>query len=119
MSRLTLFRRQLSYVSKTEKMADSDRELVERARAGEVPAVEALVRRHLRTACAVALAVLGSRSDADDLAQESFVLALQRLDSCREPERFRAWLCQIVRNRALNALASRRRASDEAGEQLV
>ena len=98
-------------------MSESDAQLVARAKAGELPAVEALVRRHLRTACAVALAVLGNRSDADDLAQESLLVALERLESCREPEKFKGWLSQIVRNRALNArgAAAAKRRVDEAG----
>jgi RNA polymerase sigma-70 factor, ECF subfamily len=83
-------------------------ELVVRARRGDPSAFDGLVRRHLRAAYAVALAVLGRPADADDIAQEAFVVALERLDDCREPSRFSGWLVQIVRNRALNALAKRK-----------
>jgi RNA polymerase sigma-70 factor (ECF subfamily) len=78
-------------------------ELVLRVRAGDRGAGEALVRRHLRTAYAVALAVLRSPAEAEDVAQESLVQAFERLDDCREPERFAGWLVRIVRNRALDA----------------
>lgn len=81
---------------------ESDRELVERARAGEADAFEALVRRHLRGAYAVALARTGESADAEDVTQDAFILALERLDECRDPTRFSAWLHQIVRNRASN-----------------
>ena len=90
-------------------------ELVTRARKGETAAFEQLVRRHLRAAYAVALAVLGRPADADDVAQDSFVAALERLDDCREPARFSGWLLAIVRNRALNALDKRNRR-DPSGE---
>jgi RNA polymerase sigma-70 factor (ECF subfamily) len=83
-------------------------ELVARARRGDPAAFDALVRRHLRAAYAVALAVLGRPADADDVAQEAFVAALERLDDCREPARFSGWLIRIVRNRALNALEKRK-----------
>ena len=83
-------------------------ELVARARRGEPSAFDQLVRRHLRAAFAVALAVLGRPADAEDVAQEAFVAALERLDDCREPARFSGWLLQIVRNRALHALAKRK-----------
>ena len=83
-------------------------ELVARARRGESSAFDQLVRRHLRAAFAVALAVLGRPADAEDVAQEAFVAALERLDDCREPARFSGWLLQIVRNRALHALAKRK-----------
>lgn len=77
--------------------------LVERALRGEARAAEELVRRHLRAAVAVALAVVGDPSDAEDVAHDAFVLAFEQLETCREPERFAGWLMQIVRHRALNA----------------
>jgi len=90
-------------------------ELVMRARRGDGAAYGELVRRHMRAAYAVALAVLGRPADADDIAQDAFVTALERLRDCREPARFSGWLLQIVRNRALNALEKRklREPSDE------
>lgn len=66
------------------------------------------MRRHLRAAYAVALSVLGRPADADDIAQDAFVIAFERLDDCRDPARFSGWLLQIVRNRALHALDKRK-----------
>jgi RNA polymerase sigma-70 factor (ECF subfamily) len=83
---------------------DEDTALVALARRGNAAAVEALVRRYLRPAYAVALAVVRNSEDAEDLAQESLIAALQRLDQCRRPERFSRWLFQAVRHRALNHL---------------
>lgn len=67
------------------------------------------MRRHLRAAVAVALAVTGDAAEAEDVAQDAFVMAFERLESCREPERFAGWLMQIVRHRALNTQLRRRR----------
>jgi RNA polymerase sigma-70 factor, ECF subfamily len=92
----------------TDVPGPSVAELVRRARTGEANAFDQLVRRHLRAAYVVALAVLGRPADADDIAQEAFVTALERLDDCRDPARFSGWLIQIVRNRALNALDKRK-----------
>ena len=96
-------------------------ELVRRARRGEMSAFDQLVRRHLRAAYVVALAVLGRPADADDIAQEAFVAALERLDQCREPARFSGWLIHIVRNRALHALDKRklRDSTDELTDVAV
>ncbi len=69
--------------------------------------MEVLARRHLRAAYVVALAVLGRPADAEDVAQEAFVVALERLESC-DPDRFSGWLVKIVRTRALNAVDKRR-----------
>jgi RNA polymerase sigma-70 factor (ECF subfamily) len=77
------------------------RELVQRARAGDAPAFEELVRSHYRAAYATARALTGNTMDAEDVVQDSFIRALERLDDC-EPERFAGWLLAIVRNRAHN-----------------
>ncbi len=87
-------------------VAETDSRLVARARAGDAGAFEALVRRHLRAANAVALGVLGNPADAEDVCQDAFLAALERLEDCRDPERFAGWLLRIVRNRALNARES-------------
>ena len=90
-------------------------ELVGRSLRGHAGATGELIRRHLRAAVAVALAIVGDSFEAEDVAHDAFVLAFERLDTCREPERFAGWLMQIVRHRALNsALQGRtRRASAE------
>lgn len=86
----------------------TDALLVEKARRGDAAAFESLVRKHYRAAYAVALGVLGSAMDAEDACQDAFIRALERLDEIRRPERFAAWLLQIVRNRARNVYSYRR-----------
>jgi RNA polymerase sigma-70 factor (ECF subfamily) len=86
----------------------SDGVLVSRARRGDPGAFDTLVRRHYRAAYAVALAILGRRADAEDICQDAWVRALERLEDCRQPDRFIYWLLQIVRNRARNYLDYRR-----------
>jgi RNA polymerase sigma-70 factor (ECF subfamily) len=83
-------------------------DLVYRARRGEADAFTGLVRAYLRPAYTIALSVVARPADAEDIAQEAFLKAFQSLHTCREPERFAAWLFQIVRNRARNLLDSRR-----------
>jgi RNA polymerase sigma-70 factor (ECF subfamily) len=83
-------------------MEESDASLVGRARLGDAEAFGSLVRRHLQAAYAVALARLGEPADAEDVCQDAFIQALERLDDCRQPDRFLAWLIAIVRNRALD-----------------
>src|SRR5687767_4641423 len=101
-------------------MAGDTGRLVRLARAGDASAFEQLVRRHLNAAYAVALAVTGDADDAEDVAQDSFVVALQRLDDCADPDRFSAWLLKIVRNRALNLRRSKtRRAAVGLSEVVV
>lgn len=63
-----------------------------------------LVRRYQRPAYAVALSVVGKHEDAEDAAQEAFVVALERLEECRNPEKFGGWFLTIVRNRSKNLI---------------
>lgn len=58
----------------------------------------------MRSAYLVALSVIRRHEDAEDAAQEAFLVALQRLEECRDPERFGGWLMTIVRNRSRNLL---------------
>lgn len=83
-------------------MTESDASLVARARLGNAAAVEALLRRHFRASYLVALGRMGNREDAEDVCQDAFVQCLERLEDCREPDKFGAWLIRIVRNTAHN-----------------
>src|SRR5215218_7809484 len=85
-----------------------DADLVERTRRGDGSAFGVLVRRHYRAAFAVALALAGERADAEDVCQDSFLRALERIEECREPDRFAAWLLTIVRSRTYNLIDRRR-----------
>lgn len=88
------------YMSKLGELDDGD--LVRRARRGETEAYGALVERYMRAAYSVALSVTRRHEDAEDAAQESLMVALDRLDECRSPDRFAGWLMTIVRNRSRN-----------------
>ena len=85
-----------------ETESQSDESLVRRAQAGDDRAFGLLVGRYMRAAYAVSLSVTGRHEIAEDAAQEAFMVAIQRLDDCRTPERFAGWLMTIVRNRARN-----------------
>jgi RNA polymerase sigma factor (sigma-70 family) len=87
--------------------AEADADLVRRARDGAADAVDELLRRHLSAAYLVALGVVRNTADAEDVAQEAFIACLDRLEECRRPDRFVAWLLQAVRNRARNCVRSR------------
>jgi RNA polymerase sigma-70 factor (ECF subfamily) len=80
----------------------TDARLIAEAAGGDRSSFEILVRRHYRAAYAVALARSGNRADAEDLVHDAFVRAAERLESCRQRDKFAAWLCAIVRNLAHN-----------------
>src|SRR5262245_14658887 len=87
----------------------SDGELVDLARAGEREALAELFERHRVGLYAAALAMLRDREKAMDAVQETFVVALARLDGLREPSAVGGWLHTVVRNCALMQLRLDRR----------
>ena len=97
-----------------------DADLVRAALAGSRDAAGALVTRHLRSCHLTALAVTGDVAAAEDACQEAMVRAIERLDECRSPDRFGAWVRQIARNQALNEVRRIRRFHhEEVNEQAV
>jgi len=76
----------------------SDEALAEAARSGDHTAYAQLVERYRDLAYACAFALLRSREDAEDVAQEAFVRAYQALPRYDPRRCWGAWIMQIVRN---------------------
>jgi len=74
----------------------TDAALVLAARAGEEWAREALFRRYARLALGLAYRILPYDADIDDLVQDSFLYAFERLSGLSNPQAFQAWLSSIV-----------------------
>lgn len=84
--------------------------LVEASRQGDREAFGELVKRHQNSVCAVAYSLTGSREHSEDLAQDAFWIAWQKLDTLQQPESLPAWLCGIARNLARESLRKQSRA---------
>jgi len=78
------------------------RALLDAARAGNREAFGDLVTLHHRVVVRTALAVLGSREEAEDAAQDAFVTAWQKLGGFRGDATFRTWLLTIAWRKALD-----------------
>jgi RNA polymerase sigma-70 factor, ECF subfamily len=82
-----------------------DRELVQRAQGGDEAAFRRLVERHGDRAHALALRILRSASDAEEVAQDAFVRAWRALPRFRGDSAFSSWLYRIVARRAFDRAA--------------
>ncbi len=82
------------------------RDLVERARRGDTEAFGDLVDLHRQAVYRAALAALRSPEEAEDVAQEAFVTAFQKLDGFRGEASFKTWLLTITWRKALDRRAS-------------
>jgi len=87
----------------------TDAELVARARQGDAAAFGELVSRHQGAVHRAALSAGTAPADADDVAQEAFLLAYKRLASFRGDATFKTWLLTITWNQAVNHRRSRAR----------
>lgn len=83
---------------------DEEHDWIARSREGDHEAFEALVRRYQRMIHALAFRMTGSSSDAEDIAQETFIAAFHELDGFKGDARFSSWLYRVATNRCLNFL---------------
>src|SRR5690348_15716672 len=95
-----------------------DRELVDRVKHGDATAYDVLVRRHLARATMIARRLLGNMEDAEDLVQEAFIRALDRISTFDESRAFAPWFFRLLINTGINARKARalRAAEPEHGE---
>jgi RNA polymerase sigma-70 factor (ECF subfamily) len=87
----------------------TDAVLVERACAGDAEAFGELVDRHREAVFRAALAALRDRGEADDAAQDAFLVAYRKLRSFRGDSSFRTWMLTIAWRTALQRRRSWRR----------
>src|SRR5689334_17846095 len=81
--------------------------LVERARDGDRSAYGELVERFQPTVYALALARLRNPNEAQELVQEVFIHAMNKLGQLRDAHCFAGWLRQIAERMAINRLTRR------------
>ncbi len=87
----------------------TDAELVARTRGGDANAFGELVSRYYEPCRRFAYHMLGDRSDAEDVVQDTLMRAYRAIDRYDERDQFRGWLFRILTNQCRNALTSRGR----------
>ena len=85
-----------------ETQRETDALLVERCRRGDTRAFEALVEAHQDRAYALALRIVRTAQDAEEVAQDAFVRAWRSIGEFRGESAFGTWLHRIVVRRALD-----------------
>jgi len=92
---------------------DPDAADVERARAGNLEAFEALVKRHGRRVYRMILGITGNEADAEDGMQNTFLKAYQHIREFQGESKFSSWLTRIGMNEGLEILRRRRSKSNK------
>ena len=85
-----------------EREARRDAELVERLKKGDTKALDELYQHHREPAYGIAYRLVGSREDALDVVQESFIHVLRGIQTFRGQSSFRTWLYRIVTHASLD-----------------
>lgn len=93
---------------RTSEVDPLEKDLLAKARGGNLFAFEEIVRRYQRRVYGVALRVVRRHDVADDVAQETFLRAHQALQSFDLERPFGPWICRIAANLAVNHVRSPR-----------
>ena len=87
--------------------ARTDQEIVVLARAGAEAAYRELIRRYERPLFSLLYRMVRDRELAEDLAQETFIKALNAIESYRPEYKFSSWIFKIANNAAIDHLRRR------------
>jgi RNA polymerase sigma factor (sigma-70 family) len=93
---------------KTQFYTDKHVELVERCKLGERKAQYELYKNYSKAMFNICMRILNHNGEAEDALQEAFVDAFTNLHQFRQQSTFGAWLKQIVVNKAINHVRSRK-----------
>ena len=87
----------------------ADLQLIEEVKQGRTAAFAQLVERHQTTIMKAALRITRDLSAAEDVVQESFIKAFQKLHTFEGRSSFKSWLYQITLNTARNKIRANKR----------
>lgn len=93
--------------------------LVERAKQGDTEAFEQLVRQYERQIFRVAQHITQNREDAEDITQDVFLKAYEKLEQFQGNSKFSTWLVRIAVNESLMRLRKRKTSKTVSMDQDV
>lgn len=102
-----------SIQSATRYSPDEDLALVEASTSGDLAAFEELVRRYDRRLLRIVQQVTDNLEDAQEVVQETFLKAFQKLYQFQRNSKFSTWLIRIALNESFMKLRKRRRYAYE------
>ncbi|MEM9460866.1 MAG: RNA polymerase sigma factor [Myxococcota bacterium] len=99
----------LARVLALSRVVDDDEVLVARVLRGDPQAFRDLYGRHSRYVAGVVFRLMGDDADLEDIVQDTFVRATERLSTLRTPAQVRPWLVTIAVRLAQSRMTRRRR----------
>ena len=98
-------------------MDKADKEAIEQVLAGDKDAYRVLVDSHYQFAFRIAFRITGDEADAEEVAQEAFLRAYNKLSTFRQDSGFSTWVNRIAMNTAINLVERRRRDLTHGAER--
>ncbi|MEO1418070.1 MAG: RNA polymerase sigma factor [Bacteroidota bacterium] len=92
--------------------AEQDKRAIDRLKAGETAAFRELVDRYKDDALSVAISIVKDASLAEDILQEAFIKAFDKINTFQYQSSFYTWLYRIVVNRCYNELRKQKKLTD-------
>src|SRR5574340_813452 len=96
-------------VESAQSIADSDALAVERTLAGERDAYRILVERHSHNVFRLAYRMTGNQHDAEEVVQEAFLRAYQKLGQFAARANFGTWVYRIAANYAIDRMRQKKK----------
>ena len=87
--------------------ADALDRLIGRVKGGEVTAFEEVYYIYGKKILSYIYRMTGSRADAEDLTQETFVSAFHKIETLKENRKFQTWLYRIAQNKVYQRFRTR------------
>jgi RNA polymerase sigma-70 factor (ECF subfamily) len=91
------------------RMDKADTEAIRKVLAGDRDAYRVLMERHFHAVVRVAFRITGDEADAEEVAQEAFLRAYNKLPTFRQDAAFSTWVMRIAMNTSLNLVERRKR----------
>jgi len=106
-------------VENAQAIADSEALAVERTLAGDRDAYRVLVERHSANVFRLAYRMTGNRPDAEEVVQEAFLRAYQKLGQFAARANFGTWVYRIAANYAIDRMRQRKKEEARKVEPAV
>ncbi|HZY31274.1 MAG TPA: sigma-70 family RNA polymerase sigma factor [Candidatus Methylomirabilis sp.] len=91
---------------------DEERALIQRVKAGDYEAFEAMFRRHVAKVYRQAFKFIGNEAETEEVVQEVFLAVHQKIKNFRGESAFSTWLFRLTANVALSRLRKRKRTKE-------
>ncbi len=87
---------------------ESDNVYIDRVLAGDMEAFRFLVEKHKDLVYTIALRITGAKEDAEEIAQDAFLKAYQKLSSFQSKSKFSTWIFRIAYNAAISKVRKKK-----------